>query len=70
MLNKTIEVKFKIALQSLTIIQKMDTYCWKGWRPNKKEKISKSYKKEKIKSADSQFIISARIKTYSFSQNP
>lgn len=70
MLDKTIEVKFKIASQSLTIIQEMYACCWKGWRPNKKEKTSKSYKKEKIKSDDSQLIISAKIKTYSFSQNP
>lgn len=34
--------------QSSTTICKKDAYCWKGWRPNKKKKIFKPSKIEKI----------------------
>ena len=54
LLDKAIEAKSKFALQSLTSIQEMNAYCWKSRRPDKKEKTSKSHKKEKAKPADSQ----------------
>lgn len=57
MLNKAIQAKSKVALQLFISIRKIDAYCWKSYRPNKKEENSKFYKEEKTKPADSQLII-------------
>lgn len=46
MLNKAIEDESKATLQLSTSICEMDTYCWKGYKPNKKKEIFKFLKKE------------------------
>ena len=54
MLNKAVNAKSKTILQSPTSIRKIDAYCWKGQRPDKKEKTFKPYKNKK----SSQLIVS------------
>lgn len=46
MLDKVIEAKSKAVLQSSTSIREMDAHCWKGQKPDKKEKTSKTPKKK------------------------
>lgn len=55
MLNKATETEFKARFQSSTSIREMNTCCYKGQKPNKKEKTSKPPKKEyKAKPANHQ----------------
>lgn len=69
MFNKAIKTKFKVVLQFLTSIWEIDTYCWKGWKLNKKEKNSNPYKEEKTKPTDSQPTTLAGITTQASNKN-
>ena len=54
-LNKAIKIESKAAFQSSTSIWEMDARCWKGRRPDKKERTFKPPKeKPKAKPVNSQ----------------